>query len=699
LPVEFKPWIRTFGKAAKRREIAKASTNLNAKGGKEMAELKKLFSPGKIGSLELKNRLIQAPTMGIAPFHGVPLPEEAKEDYIPPRVMDYFVERAKGGVSLTLGQSCTILPEGRAPGRAGCWDDKFIPGLRKFAEAIHQHGAKVAFQLLHHGRILTAHRKGMPHPEEIDPVAPSAIPWGHRKEVAREATVEDIKRLVNAFAEAARRLRDAGFDCVEVKGAHGYCVGQFLSPHSNQRTDEYGGSPEKRARFACEIISAIKKRAGADFPLLFLMSSSEFIKGGISLEDSLIQARLFAEAGADALHVEGGVADMTAYITNPCYVYPDALFVDHAAAIKKVVSVPIIAGGKIGDPILANQILEEGKADFISMARALIADPYLPNKAKEGKFDEIVHCLWCNNCWDATWRESFKKYGVRSCTVNPAYNREKEFTLEPTKSPKKVLVAGGGLAGMEAARVLARRGHPVELFEKSQGLGGQWNLASLIKLKQHYARLTEQMSNQLGEAGVRVTCGQEVTTELVRQKKPEVLIVATGALPRSLKVPGAQGENVVQAVDVLRGTAKVGRRTLVVGGRYLGIEVALLLAEQGKHVSLVTERNLGQNSRYMEHYQLLSLRDKLVEQGVYIYPHSPLLEIYGDGVYVMNGVDPLFLKADTVVLAVGFSPQRKLLEELKNAFPNLKIHAIGDCVEARDALEAIRDGAEVGRII
>jgi 2,4-dienoyl-CoA reductase-like NADH-dependent reductase (Old Yellow Enzyme family)/thioredoxin reductase len=664
-----------------------------------MTRLTKLFSPGKIGSMELKNRLIQAPTMGIAPFHGVPLPEEAKEDYIPPRVMDYFVERAKGGVSLTLGQSCTILPEGRAPGRAGCWDDKFIPGLRKFAETIHQHGAKVAFQLLHHGRILTAHRKGMPHPEEIDPVAPSAIPWGYRKEIAREASKKDIKHLVNAFAEAARRLRDAGFDAVEIKGAHGYGVGQFLSPHSNHRTDEYGGSAANRARFACEIIAAIKEKTGAGFPVIFLMSSNEFIKGGISLEDSLIQARLFAQAGADALHVEGGVADMTAYITNPCYVYPDALFVDDAAAIKKVVSIPIIAGGKIGDPILANQIIEEGKADFISMARALIADPQLPNKAKEGKFDEITYCLWCNNCWDVTWRESFKKYGVRSCTVNPAYNREKEFIIEPTQSAKKVLVAGGGLAGMEAAQVLASRGHHVELFEKTRELGGQWNLASMMKFKQHYANLSKQMAHQLRKAGVKVTLGQEVTTELVRQKQPEVAIVATGALPRTLNIPGAQGKNVLQAIDVLKGEAEIGQRTVVVGGRYLGIEVAILLAEQGKHVSLVTERNLGQNSRYMEHYKLLALRDKLVEQGVYIYPHSPALEIHEDGIYIMNGVDPLFLKADTVVLAVGFSAQRKLFEELKTAFPNLEIHSIGDCVEATDALEAIREGAETGRKI
>jgi 2,4-dienoyl-CoA reductase-like NADH-dependent reductase (Old Yellow Enzyme family)/thioredoxin reductase len=664
-----------------------------------MSELTKLFSPGRIGKMELKNRLVMAPMMALAAFGKAGILDEEREGYISSRVMDWFAGIAKGGVSLVLGESSTILPESHAASRAGAFDDRFIPGLRGAAEAMQQNGAYACFQLLHHGRILTTHRRGLAHSEVIDPVCPSAIPWGRRGEIAREASKADIKHLVDGFVEAARRLRDAGFDAVELKGAHGYGIGQFLSPHSNKRTDEYGGTPEKRARFACEIITSIKERLGDDFAVIFLMSSSEYIRDGITLEESLIQAPLFAKAGADALHVEGGVADMTPYITNPCYLLPDALFADDSAAIKKVVSIPVIVGGKIGDPVLANQILEEGKADFVSMARPLLADPELPNKAREGKLDEIRYCLWCNNCWDMSWRENFKKRGIRSCTVNPALMRVKEFELKPAAQPKKVLVVGGGLAGMEAAKVLDQRGHKVVLCEKSQELGGQWNIAAQITGKEHYAGFGDQMIRDLGRSGVETRLNQEVNSEFVREISPDEVVVATGALPLVLNIPGIEGKNVVQAVDVITGKASVGQRVVVMGGRYLGMEIALMLAEQGKHVSLTTLHELGRNHRFMERYTLATLRQKIVENGIYIYAYAPVEQICDDGVYINHGPELFFLKADTVVLAAGVSPQRKLLEELESTFSDLKIHAIGDCAEPRDAAEAMREGAETGMAI
>lgn len=655
-----------------------------------MTRLQNLFSPGYIGEMKLDNRLIMAP-MGT-------FSNDYKEGYVLDKTVDFYEKRARGGVGLIICQSSMILPESCAPGRLSIWNDKFIPGLSKVADAIHRHGGKGAMQILHHGKLLTSHREKMEHPEQIVPLAPSAIPWGGKtKEVPIEATRDDILRLVRGFAEAALRVKKAGFDAVEVNGAHGYCIGQFLSPRTNNRTDEYGGTPEKRARFACEIISAIKKRVGAGFPVIFRMSGSEFIKGGITLDDSLIQAPRIVESGADALEVSGGVVEM-AHITNPCYLHPDALFSDLAASIRQVVSIPVMVVGKIGDPELAERILEEGKADFVVMGRPLLADPDLPNKAKAGDLDKIRRCIYCNNCWDFAWRKSFWSRGL-SCTVNPGLLREVEFSLRKAQSQRKILVIGGGLAGVEAARTLARRGHRTILCEKDTKLGGQWNTASLLKGKALYARFAQQLFSDLLESGAEVLLECEATVERVNEISPDVVIVASGATPRTLAVRGADLPHVVQAVEVLSGLVQVGKRIVVIGGRSLGMETALMLVEKGKKVSIVTERALGQNHRFMERYTLVTLRDQLIQHGVYIYTHSPLEEICDDGVYVLNGADLLFIEADTVVLAVGVNPRKKLYEDIRAAFPDLEVHTIGDSLEARDAMEAIREGAEIGRAL
>jgi len=651
-----------------------------------MKRLQYLFSPGYIGAMKLDNRLVMAP-MGTSS-------NDYTEGFVLDRTVDFYEERAKGGVGLIICQSSMILVESCAPGRLSIWDDKFIPGLRKIADAVHRHGGKCAMQILHHGKLLTSHRKRMENPEKIIPLAPSAIPWGGKnKEVPIEATREDILRLVRGFAEAAFRAQKAGFDAVEVNGAHGYGIGQFLSPRTNKRNDEYGGNPEKRARFACEIVSAIKDRVGSDFPVIFRMSGSEFIKGGISLDDSLIQAPLIAGAGADALEVSGGVVEM-AHITNPCYLHPDAIFSDLAASIKQVVSVPVMVVGKIGDPELAERLIECKKADYIVMGRPLLADPYLPNKAKAGDLDKIRRCIYCNNCWDLT-----KRSRGLCCTVNPGLLRERDFVLKKTANPRKVLVIGGGLAGIETARTLANRGHQTILCEKDTALGGQWNVASLLKGKDLYARFTQQLCSDLVESGAEVMLGREATVELVRQISPDVVIVATGAVPRNLAVQGADLPHVVQALDVLKGKVEVGEKIVVVGGRSLGMETALMLAEKGKRISIVTERALGQNHHFMERYTLVTLRDRLIQQGVYIYPYSPLEEICDDGVYVLYGSNLLFIKADTVVLAVGVVSQKSVYENIKTAFPGMEVYTIGDSLEARDALEAIREGAEIGRSI
>lgn len=657
-----------------------------------MTRLTKLFEPGKIGTLEIKNRIVMAPMY---------LQAHDPEGFIRDHLVDYFVERAKGGVGLIITMSSSSLAFGRAPGRAGTWDDKFIPGLRKVSRAVHEAGAKIAWQILYHGKLLSVWLDQPPpefahtsiRKEEIRAIGPSAIPWVYNNKLPEEATKQDIEEIVEGFGEAARRVKDAGFDAVEVHGAHGYAITQWLSPRDNKRTDEYGGSVENRARFACDIIRRVRQKVGPDFPILFRFSGSDFLPGGINIEDSVRQAPLFVEAGADALHVSA-CEFMTTQWQFLSYLFPDAAIVHLAEAIKKVVKVPVITVGKIWDPRFAERILQEGKADFVAMGRALIADPELPNKAREGRFEDIRRCIYCNNCLQVGIRPPSVKARGRTCTINPAMLREREFEIKPTSSPKKVIAVGGGLAGMEAARTLAERGHHVTLYEKSHKLGGQWAIASKQPSKEAFASVTDRLSSGLEKAGVTVKLNFEVTPQVIDEAKPDAVVVATGATPATLDVPGIEGKNVVQAVDVIMGKAEVGDRVVVVGGRYVGMEVADYLAEQGKKVTLVTRRSLGRDT---EENIYRELRNRLVDKGVNIYQFTPVDELREDGVHIVFNQELLFLKADTVVLAVGAKSENSLAQELQKA--GVKVYTIGDCVKPRDAAEAIREGAEVGREI
>jgi len=644
--------------------------------------LTKLFEPGRIGTLEVKNRIVMAP-MGTRSFDA--------EGFIQDITADYYVERVKGGVGLIIAQSSQAMRIGRSPNRPGTWHDKFIPGLAKVAEVVHKHDGKIAWQVLYHGKLLMQWLDLIPRPWETRVLGPSAIPWLRTGTAPEPATKEDIEYMIDEWSEAARRVKDAGFDAVEIHGAHGYGVTQWLSPRDNQRTDEYGGSPENRARFACKLISRVREKVGLDFPIILRFSGSDFTFGGITIEQSLLQAPLFVKAGANALHVSA-CEEETPQWQFLSYLFPDGAIVHLAEAIKKVVDVPVITVGKIWDPKFAEKILEEGKADFVAMGRALLADPELPNKAKEGRFDDIRHCIYCNNCLT----RHLQRFGL-TCTVNPALLREKEFTIKPTTSPKNVIVIGGGVAGMEAARVMAERGHQVSLYEKEGKLGGQFSIAAQQPHKETYASFIKYQTKGLEKAGVKTFLNTEMTIERVNQAKPGVVVVATGAHPRVLDVTGVDGKNVVQANDVITGKAKVGNRVIVAGGRLIAMEVALHLAEQGKSVALVTLHLLSEDGAPLQRHLYLELRNRLFNSDVQVFENSPVVEIREDGAYIAFHQDLVFLKADTVVLAVGAEPNNKLAEELKKA--GHCVYTIGDCVEARDALMATREGAELGREI
>ncbi len=649
-----------------------------------MTQLTRLFEPAKIGKMEIKNRLVLAPMNTYS----------CEDGFVTERTIDYYALRAKGGVGFIIAQASSVIPQSLGH-NLGLYDDKFIPKVRELPTVVHKYGTKIAIQLVLPGISLAAeHRLRSLAGQKVDIVAPSAIEFIPTGVTARQLSKEEIKERVEAFAEACRRAKEAGFDAVEIHGAHSYLVSEFLSAFYNKRTDEYGGSVEKRTKFACEIIRRTREKVGSDFPVLIRFNGDDGIEGGTKIEDATEYAKIFEKEGAAALDISAGQPPLSS-LTVPTYMHPPGVIVHLAAAVKKVVNVPVITVGKITNPMFAESLLEEGKADFIALGRPLLADPEWPNKAKEGRFEEIVNCIYCNN-----HRMSYSGggYGLTgrgmACTVNPSLLRERGFALKPATSPKRVMVIGGGLAGMEAAAVAAQRGHHVSLYEQSDTLGGQWNIASQQEHKKDFAQVTKRMAAKLDKTGVKVTLNREVTRQFVKQTKPDVVILATGAKPKTLDVPGAEGNNVLQAVDVIIGKANVGDSVVVIGGRYVGMEMAISLAEERKRVWLVTRSQLG---RDVEAYIKRTLRDRLVELAIPVFPYSQVLKITPEGVSLIRDRELLFIKADSVVLAVGYRSENKLSEELRGVVP--EIYIVGDCVEPRSALEAVNEGAEIGRQI
>ena len=609
------------------------------------------------------------------------------EGCVTDRAIDYYVERAKGGVGLIIVKLTSVMANARgSKNHLALYDDRFIPRLTDLAAAVHRQGAKVALQLGHHGNNASHPRrqKGFPPGDQVI-VGPSPVAYIETGVIPRPLTCGEIGELVEAFALAAARAREAGFDAVEMHGAHGKLIGQFLSPYYNRRTDLYGGSVRNRARFGAEILAAARRRTGSDFPLIMRMDGWDGYEGGFTLEDALETAPLFVEAGADALHISAGASEAThwQFLT---YLQEDGALVPLAEAVKKAVAVvPVIAVGKLGNPRLAEEVLSQGRADFIALGRSLLADPQWAKKTRAGRPEEIRRCLCCNNCVGSG------SYQGWSCTVNPAVLREREYRIRPAPAKKSVMVIGGGPAGMEAAAVCARRGHRVTLYEKGGELGGQWAIACLQEGKGHFAELTRRLKKEMAEAGVRVVLHAEATPALVETLHADVVVVATGAIPAVLPVRGVDLPHVVQANDVIRGTVPIGHRVVVIGGRHVGMEVASALAGQGKRVSLLSRRKMGRDVRKATR---LALLQRLGEREVPLYPHHEVVEIRENGVVAVNEGSLSFFAADTVVLAVGALPENHLLAELGPLVPEL--HAVGDCLEPRDALTAITDGAGVG---
>lgn len=649
-----------------------------------MAKLTKLFDPIKIGKLELKNRIVM-------PALNTKFGTEwgAVND----RLIDYFVERAKGGVGLiVIENTCIDWPAGKAgtnPIRADDW--KFIQGLHDLAEAVHLYGAKIATQLQHPGR----QGSSLTSAEGQQLVAPSEIPClPTGAEMPHALTIEEIEVLIGKYIMGATITKAAGFDAVEIQGGHGYLITQFMSPYSNKREDEYGRDFEGRMKFPISIIEGIRMVVGPDFPIIFRLSADEYVEGGLALEDNKLIARRLEAAGVDAISVSSGIYESPPWYSRifPTAGMPVGCNVPLAQEIKKVVKIPIIVAGKLGNPVLAEKVLREGKADLIAMGRALLADPELPRKAHEGRFEDICPCIYCNEACigniSRMWRIS--------CVVNPTLGREREYAIEPAKRKKRVLVVGGGPAGMEAARVASLRGHKMTLYEKEKTLGGQLIAASAPPFKEQIGDLAEYLENQIGKLRVKVKLGTEVTPALIKRLKPDVVILATGAIPIAPKIPGARANKVATATDILLGRKKAGKKVVIIGGGEVGGELAWFLAEKGKKVTIV--EMLGGVAMDMNMFSRFYLLDKLAELGIEMLINTTAQEITDKGVVAvdMEG-NKQVIEADTVILATGFRSNNGLERKLKGTAP--EVYTIGDCVKPGKIWGAIDSASRVARQI
>lgn len=640
----------------------------------------KLLESVKVGIKLLRNRIVMPPMNARL---------NRPDGSVTKATIDYYSERAKGGVGAIIVESSYIDDkESRSEiAQMGVYSDRLIAGLSDLAEAIKVNGAAALLQIIHGGRQCDPGATGK------QPVAPSAIASPTIGIMPRELTLTEIEQIQDAFATAARRAKQAGFEGVEIHGAHGYLLGTFLSPYANKRTDKYGRGLEGRALFALETIKKVRKEVGDRFIVGYKISGDEYVPGGLTLKETTRFAKMLDEANVDYIQVSAGVEVAESLLHAVPSMYIERAHLAHLSeGIKRTVKIPVITVGGY-DVETGEKALREGKADLVALGRALLADPELPRKLASDRINDIRPCIRGN---EGCISRIFLGHTMR-CEVNPACGRESEFKITPAVNKKSVVVVGGGIAGMEAARIASLRGHEVTIVEKRDKLGGHLLEASVPRFKQDTKRLLNWIINQVNKGSVKVQLNNEVTPSLIQDLKPEVLIIAVGSDFILPPISGCNRSCTIVADDALLGKKAVGDKVMVVGAGLVGCEIALYIAEELKKKVTIIEM-LDEMLVELEFLSKVALIGRLQKAGVEIHTGWLLDEIKDKSLVCRDEkLERHELEADTVVLATGLGAKREVVEKFKGQAP--EVYIIGDCVEARKIYHVFEDAWRAALLI